>query len=396
MTGSRKTPVKDRVRDRVKAAKRVVIKVGTNVIMRDDGGVALGRIYSLIESVANLRKEGKEVMLVSSGAVGLGSQRLALTQKPKQVTLKQACAAIGQSRLMAIYEEGFEKLGFITAQVLLTEDDFGNRKRYLNLRATLGKLLELGVVPIINENDTVSTLELETPVEGSSGQHRIFGDNDKLSALVMSKSEADLLVILSDVDGLYTANPNTDSSATLIPTVAEITSEVENFAEGAGSRGRGGMKTKIEAAKIATNSGGIAVIANGRIVSVIDRIFSGEEIGTLFLPSKTLSSRKRWIAYASMICGKVTVNEGAKIALIEKKASLLSAGVLSLEEEFERGDVVSIVDRDGVEFARGMVNYSSQEALKMLGQHSDTIEQIVDDKNRDALITRDNIVILRD
>jgi glutamate 5-kinase len=382
-------------RDRVLEARRVVIKVGTNVIMRDDGAVALGRIYGLIESVANLRRNGKEIMLVSSGAVGLGAQRLTLTQKPKQLNLKQACAAIGQSRLMAIYEEGFEKLGLITAQVLLTEDDFANRKRYLNLRATLGKLLELGAVPIINENDTVSTLELETPLKEDGGHKPVFGDNDKLSALVMSKAEADLLVILSDVEGLYDANPSKSSSARLISTVSEITTEIEKFAEGSSSRGRGGMKTKLEAARIATNSGGIAVIANGRISGVLDRIFAGEDIGTVFLPILHLPSKKRWIAYASTVAGRVIVNEGAKAALVERKASLLPAGVVRLEEGFERGDVVSIVDSKGVEFARGIVNYSSAEASKLLGLHSDNIERLVTEKNYDALITRDNIVLLK-
>jgi glutamate 5-kinase len=381
-------------RARILAAHRIIVKVGTNVIMREDGAVALGRIYSLIESVANLRAQGKEVILVSSGAVGLGAQRLMLGSKPKQITLKQACAAIGQSRLMAIYEDGFEKLGLVTAQVLLTEDDFSHRNRYLNLRATLGKLLELGVVPIINENDTVSTLELETP-QANNERRAVFGDNDKLSALVMSKVAGDLLIILSDVEGLYTGNPRKDEQAQLISVVPAITAEIEQYAEGAGARGRGGMKTKLAAARIAVNSGGLALIANGRQAQVLDRIFAGEEIGTIFLPSAQLTSRKRWIAYASVIAGRVIVNEGAKMALVERKASLLPAGVIELEENFERGDVVSIVDGAGVEFARGIVNYSSAEAAKLLGLHSDNIERLIARKNYDALITRDNIVLLR-
>lgn len=380
-------------RQRVTSARRVVIKVGTNVIMRDDGAVALGRIYSIIESVANLRKQGKEVLLVSSGAVGLGAQRLELAQKPKQLNLKQACAAIGQSRLMAIYEEGFEKLGFITAQVLLTEDDFTVRRRYTNLQATLIKLLELGAVPIINENDTVSTLELETPA--GSDPKPVFGDNDKLSALVMSKADADLLILLSDVDGFYTSNPKRNENAQLLSVVPEITAELEQGAEGAGERGRGGMKTKLEAARIAINSGGAAVIANGRHLGILDRIMAGENIGTIFLPAAQLPSKKRWIAYATNIAGRVIVNEGAKTALIERKASLLPAGVIMLENSFERGDVVSIVDSEGVEFARGIVNYSSAETAKLLGLHSDNIEKLVARKNYDALITRDNIVLLR-
>ncbi|KAF0249018.1 MAG: glutamate 5-kinase [bacterium] len=379
----------------ITSSQRIVIKVGTNVIMREDGAVALGRIYNLIESVANLRKQGKDVLLVSSGAVGLGAQRLKLDKKPKQLNLKQACAAIGQGRLMAIYEDAFEKLGVVVAQVLLTEDDFTNRTRYINLQATLTKLLELGVVPIINENDTVSTLELERALSEDTKTHTpVFGDNDKLSALVMSKILADLLVIVSDVDGLYTSNPRKDKEAKLIPVVLKITPEIESIAEGASDRGRGGMKTKIEAAKIAVNSGGLTIIANGKILGVLDRIFAGEAIGTVFLPVTQLSSKKRWIAYASALSGTLIVNEGAKLALLNKKASLLSAGIVKLEGNFERGEVVSISDEIGVEFARGIVNYSSQEAVKLIGIHSDNIGYLVDQKNHDALVTRDNIVIL--
>ncbi len=383
------------IKAHITSSQRIVIKVGTNVIMREDGAVALGRIYNLIESVANLRKQGKDVLLVSSGAVGLGAQRLKLDKKPKQLNLKQACAAIGQGRLMAIYEDAFEKLGVVVAQVLLTEDDFTNRTRYINLQATLTKLLELGVVPIINENDTVSTLELERALSEDTKIHTpVFGDNDKLSALVMSKILADLLVIVSDVDGLYTSNPKKDKEAKLIPVVSKITPEIESIAEGASDRGRGGMKTKIEAAKIAVNSGGLTIIASGKILGVLDRIFAGEAIGTVFLPVTQLSSKKRWIAYASALSGTLVVNEGAKLALLNKKASLLSAGIVKLEGNFERGEVVSISDEIGVEFARGIVNYSSQEAVKLIGIHSDNIGYLVDQKNHDALVSRDNIVIL--
>lgn len=383
------------IQERITNAQRIVVKVGTNVIMRDDGAVALGRIYNLIESLANLRKQGKDVLLVSSGAVGLGAQRLKLDKKPKQLNLKQACAAIGQGRLMAIYEDAFEKLGIVVAQVLLTEDDFTNRFRYINLQATLTKLLELGVIPIINENDTVSTLELERALLEDSKTHTpVFGDNDKLSALVMSKILADLLVIVSDVDGLYTSNPKKDKEAKIIPVVYKITPEIESIAEGASDRGRGGMKTKVEAAKIATNSGGMAIIASGKILGVLERIFAGEVIGTVFLPAAQLSSKKRWIAYASALSGTLVINEGAKLALLNKKASLLSAGVIKLEGSFEQGEVVSINDEMGVEFARGIVNYSSQDAAKLIGIHSDNIEYLVNQKNHDALVTRDNIVIL--
>ena len=375
-------------RQRLATCRRVVVKVGTNVIMRDDGAVALGRIYGLVESVANLKAQGKEVILVSSGAVGLGAQRLALTEKPRLLTLKQACAAVGQSRLMAVYEDGFEKLGLVTAQVLLTEDDFVDRHRYLNLRATLGKLLELGVVPIINENDTVSTLELAT-----EGRSPVFGDNDRLSALVMSKVEADLLVILSDVDGLFTRNPTRDASAEWIPVVPEITPDVEALADGGGARGRGGMATKLAAAKIATTSGGLAVIANGRTPSVLDRLFAGEEIGTVFLPTAPLQGKRRWIAYAAPLAGRVVVNAGARAAVVERKASLLPAGVERLEGSFEKGDVVLIAEGEHA-FARGVVNYGREDADKLLGAHSSEISGRGVKKGYDALVTRNNIVIL--
>jgi len=377
-------------RARVASARRVVVKVGTNVIMRDDGAVALSRVYGIIESVATLRKAGKDVLIVSSGAVGLGAQRLALAKKPARLALKQACAAVGQSRLMAVYEEGFEKLGLVTAQILLTEDDFTNRARYLNLSATLAKLLELGVVPILNENDPVSTQELEAPDE--AGRPRVFGDNDRLSALVMSKMDADLLVILSDVDGLYTANPARDPLARLIPVVPAITPAVTAYAEGGGARGRGGMKTKLEAARIATASGGLAVIASGRQPNVLDRLFAGEEIGTVFLPGSGLDGKRRWIAFSSALSGRVVVNDGAKAALLERKASLLPAGIVRLEGTFAAGEVVGIADASGLEFARGIVNYGHEDAAKLLGRPSGETARLLAGKKRDALITRDNIV----
>jgi glutamate 5-kinase len=279
-----------RARQRLTEARRIVVKAGTNVIMRDDGAVALGRLYGLIESVATLKKNGRHVLIVTSGAVGLGAQRLRLQKRPASLALKQACASIGQSRLMSVYEEGFEKMGLLTAQVLLTEDDFTDRARFQNLSATLEKLFELGAVPILNENDTVSTLELEAP-GGKAAARGLFGDNDRLSALVMSKVKADVLVILSDVDGLFTGNPAHDRSARLVPLVRRITDRVARYADGGGERGRGGMASKLDAARIATRSGGIAVIANGRTPGILDRLFAGEPVGTLFVPKA--GTRKR-------------------------------------------------------------------------------------------------------
>lgn len=381
------------IRENINKTSRIVFKFGTNVVTKDSGDIAIGNIFSLIESVAELYKQGKEIIIVSSGAVGMGKLALKLCSKPRTLQIKQACAAVGQSRLMYLYEEGFEKLSIISAQVLLTEEDFSNRKRYLNLRSTLQSLLEMNVIPIINENDAVSTTELEL-FECEDDIIINFGDNDKLSALVMSKLNADLLVILSDVDGLYDSDPRDNPNAKIISTVEEITPEIESSCFQSNSdKGRGGMKTKLEAAKIANNSGGMAIIANGREPNVIRRIFNGDNIGTIFLPKNNLSSKKRWIAFASTIVGKVIINNGAQKALQEKHASLLPAGVISIKNKFNAGDVVSILDEEGNELARGMVNYSSEDAIKLIGMHSDEIEKILHYKNYDALITRDNIVI---
>lgn len=269
-------------RERVAQARRIVIKVGTNVVMRDDGRLALSQLYGIAESVARLRQQGRDLLMVSSGAVGLGMERIGLRNRPTELSQIQACAAIGQSRLMAIYDDAFDKLGCRTAQVLLTEDDFRDPQRYSNLRSTLASLLTLGVIPVINENDTVSTAELDHPTD-SPGRERVFGDNDKLSALVMTHIEADLLLLLSDVDGLYTSDPTTEGSQ-LVSQVPAINDEVRNFAQGKNGRGRGGMATKLEAARIATETNGMAVIANGRLPNVIERVCAGEVVGTLFLP----------------------------------------------------------------------------------------------------------------
>jgi glutamate 5-kinase len=376
----------------IKQARRVVIKLGTAVLMREEKGIALSRFYSFVEAIADIKQSGRDVLLVSSGAVGLGVERLGLARSEQLLPLKQACAAIGQGRLMALYADAFDRLGIISAQVLLTEEDFSNRRRYLNLRGTVTKLLELKALPIINENDTVSTAELES-VDFSAYVKINFGDNDKLSALVASKIEADLLLILTDVEGLYTANPNSSTAAKLIPLVEEITPEIEELAQSGDKStvGRGGMKTKLEAARIAVQSGCAVVIASGKIPNIIERIFKGEDLGTLFLPHSELTSKRRWIAYATTVKAALVVNLGARAALIERKASLLAAGVTEVRGNFERGDVVSILDEQEHEFARGIVNYSSDEARKISGLDSSKIDELIEKRNYDALITRDNI-----
>lgn len=372
-------------------AKRIVFKFGTNILRGDDGYVSLPRIFSFIEDISSLARAGKEVIIVTSGAVGLGKKRLGL-EGSKGTALKQACAAIGQSKLMSIYESGFDTYNLVAAQILLTEDDFSIRTRYLSLRTTLNKLLELGAVPIINQNDTVSNVDMLPRYEN---MQVCFSDNDKLSALVASELDADLLVILSDVDGLYNDNPKNNPDAKIIREVDEVTDEICSMGTDASEGGRGGMRTKLEAARMVTRFGGKVLIANGKIPYIIKNIFNGEDCGTMFLPqNENLSDKKRWIGYATNIIGQIVVNNGAKKALCEKEKSLLPIGVINVINDFGKGDVVSIVDEEGTEFARGIVNYDSESCKRVMGNHSDDIMKILNFKNYDAIITRDNITIL--
>lgn len=292
--------------------RRIVVKLGTNVIMRADGKVALGLLCGLVEQIAALRSRGLEVLVVSSGAVGLGVERLGLEARPTALEQVQACAAVGQSRLMALYDDAFDRLGCRIAQVLLTEDDFRDPVRHANLRATLHSLLTLGVIPIVNENDTVSTMELDRPLqpagrvndeqgergasprvkESGAAERRLFGDNDKLSALLLTHIDADLLVLLSDVDGLYDRNP-AEAGARIIPQVSSIDERVLGLAHGGNGRGRGGMLSKLESARIALDAGKEVVIANGRTPSVLERVVAGEEIGTRFSTARALAGAAR-------------------------------------------------------------------------------------------------------
>ena len=371
---------------------RIVFKFGTNVLRNDEGYISLARIYSFIEAIAKFHRMGKEVLIVTSGAVGLGAKKINV-QDLDEVALKQACAAIGQSQLMSIYEDGFSKFDIVTAQILLTEEDFSNRRRYLNLHSTLNMLLKYKVVPIINENDTVSSDELKQLYDVTQVS---FSDNDKLSALVASELDADLLIILSDINGLYDDNPKTNPNAKFIHKVFEVTKEIENLGLDASKGGRGGMKTKLQAAKIVTRSGCALFIANGKKPNVLNNIFESED-KTIFYPveeTNELPTKKRWIAYATTIIGKLKVNAGAKKAVLEKESSLLPIGVTKVINTFKKGDIVSIIDEDGNEFARGIINYSSDDVEKIIGHHSDDILKILGYKNYDAVITRDHIVIL--
>ena len=370
---------------------RIVFKFGTNVLRNDDKEISLSRVYSFIEEISKLHRQGKEIIIVTSGAVGLGAKKLNIDSN-ESIAIKQACAAVGQCQLMSIYENGFNKYSINTAQVLLTEDDFTNRVKYLSLSNVLNTLLEQKVIPIINQNDTVSASELEytdNPLYSIS-----FSDNDKLSALVASKLEADLLVILSDIDGLYDSNPKDNPDAKLISEVNELTDEILGYASAASKGGRGGMITKLQAAKVVTHSGGSVLIANGKTPQIITKIFNGEKHGTTFYPVEQLSQKRRWIAYATNITGQIIVNKGAKDAITVQNKSLLPVGILKVNGVFDCGDIISILDENGKEFARGIANYNSTDCIKIIGVHSDNIYEILGHKNYDAVITKDNIALL--
>jgi glutamate 5-kinase len=386
---------------RLRAAQRVVIKLGTSVVTGAGGEVCNEFIEPLVRSIAALKSASRQVVLVSSGAVGLGAGRLGLHQsRLKDVVVRQACAAVGQSLLMHAYEQLFSVHALKLAQVLLTEDDFTNFRRYTSLRCTIEKLLKLRVLPIINENDTVSTAELEYDRRlGPSAKQHVFGDNDRLAALVMSKLEADALVLLTNVDGLLLHKPkarnigigngDTDAEAVTIPLVEEIRDELKAIAEGPSAGGRGGMLTKLEAAQIAMQAGGVCVIANGKTPEILDRIFAGEQIGTTFMSTSRMAGKRRWLTFAAGVRGRVIVNEGARAAIMRGKASLLSSGVVRVEQAFASQDVVSIADCDGREFARGVINCASEETTRLI---RGTSPQQMGERGR-VLVTRDNMVL---
>lgn len=331
-------------------AKRVVVKIGTNTICRADGTIDQGYLEDVARQVRELHGRGVQSIVVTSGAIGTGSAEMGLDGKNKDVAMKQACAAVGQAILMMAWRDAFRLHGMTVGQVLLTYGAFSSRARYLDLRKAIDELFRLGAVPIVNENDVIATDEIE----------EVFGDNDKLSALVASKMDADLLILLTDVDGLYDRNPETDSDARLIPTVDEITKGIERMAgTRKNERSTGGMRTKINAAKVAMESGCSMVIANGHEPSAIVRIVDGEELGTLFTPHVRYSNRERWIIFACPR-GKLNIDEGAEKAIREGK-SLLPCGILSVEGRFKKGEVVRI---NGM--AKGVVNHSSSEIAAMV------------------------------
>ena len=376
---------------RLRAARRAVIKLGTGIVTGSDGQFNAEHLEPVARTIARLKKDGRQIVLVSSGAVGLGRARLGLHRdRLNDLVMRQACAAVGQSMLMHEYEKLFQAHGIHLAQVLLTEGDFVDRNRYSNLRQTMEALLKLGVLPIVNENDTVSTAELDY-LNIRAGE-RIFSDNDRLAALVMSHVEADVLILLTDVDGLLELGPadSRETAGNLIPLIEEISPELRALALGPSEGGRGGMLTKLDAAEIAMQAGGVAVIANGKKPDTLDRIFEGEPIGTVFLSKTRMAGKRRWIAYAAGVRGRVIVNAGAHDALTGGKASLLVTGVIGVEGEFDATEVVSIVDAEGQEFARGISDYSRADAEGMIGNGSNGRAG----GRAGVLVKRDNIVLM--
>jgi glutamate 5-kinase len=379
----------------LRSTRRVVIKIGTATVTEPEGNLCYERVEPVVRSIAALMKERRQVVLVSSGAVGLGRGWLGLHRsRLEDMVTKQACAAVGQSLLMDAYKDLFSRWDIKVAQVLLTEEDFTNWRRYSNLQHTIEKLLGFGVLPIVNENDTVSTAELE-PVAPES-RTPAFSDNDRLAALVMSGLEADALVLLTNVNGLLeraTRNgARSGEEGEVIPLVAEITPEIQSLAAGPSESGRGGMRTKLEASEIAMKCGGIAVIANGSRPDTLDRVFAGERIGTAFMPAKRMPGKRRWIAYAANVRGRVVVDAGAHKAITQGKASLLASGIVRVENRFASMDVVSIVDCEGREFARGIAKCASEEAENFSSKRRGPLGGKT--TSSPVLVTRDNIVLL--
>jgi len=368
----------------VATAKCLVVKVGSSLVTDDGRGLDHAAVARWAAQIAELRKSGKSVVLVSSGAIAEGVKRLGWRARPSSVHELQAAAAVGQMGLVQAYETAFSKFGLRTAQILLTHDDLADRRRYLNARSTLRTLLGLSVIPIINENDTVTTDEIR------------FGDNDTLGALVANLIEADVLVLLTDQSGLYTADPRRDPGATIVRTMRAGDPRLEAMAGGAGSaHGKGGMLTKVLAAKRAARSGASTVIASGREPDVLTRLAAGEEIGSeLVAEAATLAARKQWLADHVQLAGRLRLDAGAARAVAREGKSLLPIGVVAVEGEFERGEVVGCFDPDNREIARGLVNYGASDAARILRRPSVEIESILGYVDEPELIHRDNMVLL--
>ena len=375
----------DPVRQEVVAlAHTVVVKVGTNVLTGADGRLAPARLQDLADQGQRIRKTGRKVALVSSGAIGAGVGRLGLGKRPSDLRELQACAAVGQGFLMRAYQECLDAHGTHTAQILLTAGDFDHRGRYLNARNTIVTCFEWGVLPIINENDTVSVAEIR------------FGDNDHLAAMVTNLLQAPLLVLLTNVDGLYTSDPTAHSEAQLLTTVPQIDGAVMDMAGGSQSvLGTGGMRSKIRAARLATAAGESVIMANGTQPGILDAIFAGEQVGTLFLPhGTTVPAWKRWVGYTARPKGHLLVDAGARQAVQHKGRSLLPIGIVSVHGAFGKGDVVSLCDPEGIEFARGLTNYAAADIGRILGLRTEQIAEVLGAVPYAEVVHRDNLVVI--
>jgi len=365
-------------------SKRWIVKIGSALLTNNGRGLDTVAIESWVAQMATLRQDGREIVLVSSGAVAEGMKRLKWAQRPKELYQLQAAAAVGQMGMIQTYESAFQRSGFHTAQILLTHEDLANRQRYLNARSTLRTLIGLGVIPVINENDTVATEEIR------------FGDNDTLAGLIANLVEADLLIILTDQAGLYERDPRLDPTAALVPEGYAGDPKLAAMAGGAGSPvGRGGMLTKLQAATRAARSGATTLIVSGRIPEVLLKVAAGENLGTLILPAQApLAARKQWLASHLKVRGKLYLDEGAVRVLRNLGKSLLPIGVTRAEGEFSRGEMVTCLNPAGQEVARGLVNYNAQETQKILGHPSDQIERLLSYVDEAELIHRDNLVLI--
>jgi glutamate 5-kinase len=375
----------DAVRQEVIAlAGTVVVKVGTNVLTHEDGTLDPQRLQALADQLQRLRAEGRKVALVSSGAIGAGMGRLGLWRRPTDLRQLQACAAVGQALLMRAYEDCLAQQGIPTAQILLTAGDFDSRGRYLNARNTILTLFEYGCLPIINENDTVSVAEIR------------FGDNDHLAALVTNLLQAPLLILLTVVNGLFNSDPRTDPSASLVTTVPVLNPSI--FDKAGSSRsplGSGGMRSKLRAARLATVAGESVIIANGGVPGILDAIFRAEPVGTLFLPhDRTMPAWKRWLGYTARPRGRLIVDAGARQVIQHNGRSLLPIGIVQVSGTFGKGDVITLLDDTGVEFARGLSNYSSSDVERIRGLHSDQVREALGEFAYDEVVHRDNLVVI--
>lgn len=379
-------------------AHRIVVKLGTSVITGDAGDFAMDRLEALIAQMARLHHQGRELLLVSSGAVGMGVRELGLAERPTSLGMRQAVAAVGQGHLIALYSKAFREHGVTVAQVLLTQEDLADRDRALCVRTTLMRLLEMRVLPILNENDSVSVREL-VEYERAAGDAAVaaadaplgFGDNDGLSARVAVTLGTDVLVLLTSVDGLYSSDPRSDPDAQCIGEVERVDDALLARASGASGGGTGGMASKLLAARHAADAGATVLIASGTAPGVLDRLLAGEALGTRVLAAGQRSARRRSIAYTLPRQGALVVNAGALEALTRRKASLLPVGVLAVEGDFAKGDVVEIRDGSGRVHGRGLANYGAGECRAVLGRHSAEIAGILGWQGYDALITRDHM-----